>query len=132
MQAHIVVKTVLINHVLGKALLIRRNPDDFGNWEGPGGAVEENETLEEAIMREVLEETGLAVTPERLLYASLDEIHGKKIVFLVYLCSTTEENVHLSGEHVEYRWVDKTECEKMLRGGIAKDFKKYGVYELEW
>lgn len=82
MQAHIVVKTVLINHALGKALLIRRNPDDFGNWEGPGGAVEENETLEEAIMREVFEETGLAVTPERLLYASLDEIHEKKIVFL--------------------------------------------------
>ncbi len=132
MQAHIVVKTVLINHALGKALLMRRTPDDFGNWEGPGGAVEENETLEEAIMREVLEETGLAVTPERLLYASLDEIHEKKIVFLVYLCSTTEESVHLSGEHVEYRWVDKTECEKMLRGGIAKDFKKYGVYELEW
>ena len=132
MQAHIVVKTVLINHALGKALLIRRNPDDFGNWEGPGGAVEENETLEEAIMREVLEETGLAVTPERLLYASLDEKKKKRIVFLVYLCSTTEENVHLSGEHVEYRWVDKTECEKMLRGGIAKDFKKYGVYELEW
>lgn len=132
MQAHIVVKTVLINHALGKALLMRRTPDDFGNWEGPGGAVEENETLEEAIMREVLEETGLAVTPERLLYASLDEIREKKIVFLVYLCSTTDENVRLSGEHVEYRWVDKTECEKMLRGGIAKDFKKYGVYELEW
>lgn len=94
--------------------------------------MEENETLEEAIMREVLEETGLAVTPERLLYASLDEIHGTRIVFLVYLCSTTEENVHLNSEHVEYRWVDKTECEKMLRGGIAKDFKKYGVYELEW
>ena len=44
MQAHIVVKTVLINHALGKALLMRRTPDDFGNWEGPGGAVEENET----------------------------------------------------------------------------------------
>ncbi|MDE6365558.1 MAG: NUDIX domain-containing protein [Lachnospiraceae bacterium] len=132
MQAHIVVKTVLINHILGKSLLIRRSPDDFGNWEGPGGAVEENETLEEAIMREVLEETGLVVTPERILYASLDEIHRTKIVFLVYLCSTTEENVRLSGEHVEYRWVDKTECEAMLQGGIAKDFKKYGVYELKW
>ena len=37
------------NHTLRKALLIRRNPDDFGNWEGPGGAVEENETLEDPI-----------------------------------------------------------------------------------
>ena len=94
--------------------------------------MEENETLEEAVMREVLEEPGLSVTPERILYASMDNIHGKKVVFLVYLCSTTEENVHLSGEHTEYRWVDKTECKAMLQGGIAKDFKKYGVYELEW
>lgn len=132
MQVHIVVKAVLLNHALGKALLLRRNPDDFGNWEGPGGAVEENETLEEAVMREVLEETGLSVTPERILYASLDSIHRKKVVFLVYLCSTTQEHVHLSGEHVEYRWVDKTECESMLHGGIARDFKKYGVYRLEW
>lgn len=132
MQAHIVVKTVLLNHALGKALLIRRAPDDFGNWEGPGGAVEENETLEEAITREVLEETGLVVTPERIIYASLDDINGKKIVFLVFLCSTIEEHVHLSSEHVDYRWVDKTECEAMLQGGIAKDFKKFGVYELEW
>ncbi len=94
MQAHIVVKALLLNHTLRKALLIRRNPDDFGNWEGPGGAVEENETLEEAVMREVLEETGLSVTPERILYASLDNIHGKKVVFLVYLCSLRVKSLY--------------------------------------
>lgn len=132
MQAHVVVKCVIMNHSMKKILLIRRSPDDFGGWEGPGGSAEEGETLEETAVREVFEETGLKVVPEQFLYASLDEICGKKVIFIVYLCSTAEEKVILSGEHIDYRWVDKAACEAMLQGGIAEDFKKHGIYELEW
>lgn len=132
MLAHIVVKTVILNHNLHKNLLIRRRIEDMEGWEGAGGKVEEGESLEEAVCREVLEETGLTVVPERFLYASLDEICGKNIIFVVYLCSTTEENVVLSSEHTEYRWTDREECRALLRDGIARDYEKYGVYELIW
>lgn len=43
----------------GRVLLIRRGDD--GNWCIPGGVVEPGETIEEAAIREVLEETGLIV-----------------------------------------------------------------------
>jgi 8-oxo-dGTP diphosphatase len=43
-------------------LLIRRAQDPLkGQWSLPGGAVELGETLEEAVRREALEETGLAI-----------------------------------------------------------------------
>lgn len=131
MWAHVVVKAVILNHHLHKNLLIRRSRGLEG-WESAGGKVEEGESLEEAICREVWEETGLKVIPERFLYASLDEIGGKNIIFVVFLCSTSEEKVVLSNEHTEYRWTDKEECRIMLCDGIARDYEKHGIYELEW
>ena len=46
----------------GKVLLIRRRYEPLkGEWSLPGGMVEIGETLESALMREMLEETGLRV-----------------------------------------------------------------------
>jgi len=136
MQAQVVVKALILNRTLKKALVIRRCPEDNigrGLWESAGGKVENEETLEEVIIREVSEETGLNVVPERFLYASLDEINGKKIIFIVYLCFTSDEKVTLCAEeHTEYRWVDKNECKSLLQGGIASDFVKHGIYDIEW
>jgi 8-oxo-dGTP diphosphatase len=49
-------------HAEKQVLLVRRAHEPLkGEWSLPGGAVEVGETLEEAICREVLEETGLVV-----------------------------------------------------------------------
>lgn len=46
----------------GRLLLVRRGHDPHaGLWSLPGGRVEDGETLERAVRREVLEETGLRV-----------------------------------------------------------------------
>ena len=56
------VGAVLIHE--GRVLLIRRGKEPLrGRWVVPGGTVELGETLEEALVREVLEETGLVVRP---------------------------------------------------------------------
>lgn len=47
----------------GRVLLVERGNEPLaGCWSLPGGAVEAGERLEEAIVREVFEETGLRVT----------------------------------------------------------------------
>jgi ADP-ribose pyrophosphatase YjhB (NUDIX family) len=48
----------------GRILMaLRGKPPLMGQWSLPGGLVEPGETLEEAVRREVLEETGLDVRP---------------------------------------------------------------------
>jgi len=53
---------VLSKQAPSRVLLIRRRHDPFaGAWALPGGFVDENEPLEAAARRELIEETGVAV-----------------------------------------------------------------------
>ena len=52
----------------GRALFIQRNIEPgIGNWTLPGGYVETDETLDQAVVREMFEETNLRVAPTGLL-----------------------------------------------------------------
>jgi mutator protein MutT len=67
------VGAVLIHE--GKALLVRRGKEPLrGRWVVPGGRVELGETLEEALVREVQEETSLLVRPREIVTV-FDRIH---------------------------------------------------------
>ena len=66
----------------GQYLLARRR--DIGWWNLPGGGLEYDETVEQALAREVREEIGVAVTVERLV--GVYSKPRKREVVLTFLC----------------------------------------------
>jgi 8-oxo-dGTP diphosphatase len=56
---HIVAVAALVRNVQDQILLVH---SPRGDWEFPGGQVEEGETLMQALQREILEETGVSVS----------------------------------------------------------------------
>lgn len=69
-QTRPVVATIAALFRDGQVLLVRRaNPPDAGRWGFPGGKVDPGETLEQAAIRELAEETGVVARAERVFTA---------------------------------------------------------------
>lgn len=98
-----------------RILVIRR--DDNGHWEAPGGVLELDESFEDGVRREVLEETGLKVTVQRLtgVYKNLKQ----GIVALVYRCSPAAGDTHPTAEAREVRWMAKEEVQSEMSPAFA-------------
>jgi len=120
-------------------LLLRRIPTFPGLWELPGGSVEEGEKLEEALRREVQEETGLTVKVRRPFHASTLEVDGQEarrvtIVAIEFLCEiSSRAAIQLSpSEHDGFAWVRRDEVNRyQLVPGFAEAIpESYRVHEL--
>lgn len=101
----------------GQILLVRRSIDDFlgGYYELPGGGVDNGETIEQAAMREVKEETGLVPSKVITTFKGFDyTTDNKPHVRQVNLMIEAEPGaVKLSAEHDDFLWANKDDLGKI-------------------
>ncbi len=89
-------------------IFITKRPDDKhkgGFWEFPGGKVEPDETIEQAMIRELDEEIGIDVT-EQELYEHLEYDYPDKSLKFDFILVTAFENDPYGKEGQQGRWVD--------------------------
>lgn len=98
-----------------KVLLVRRKEKPLkGQWSIPGGLVEIGERLEQAVRRELKEETGLDITPLRAI-AVVDRVvrRGKRVqyhyVIVDYACRMRRGRLAAASDVLEARWVRRQE-----------------------
>lgn len=73
-------------------------------WEFPGGSVEEGESKEECIKRELIEEIGVVVNNLRLIGVFEDEIPTLKIIIYLYNCNIAK-GIPKAIECKDVKWV---------------------------
>jgi 8-oxo-dGTP diphosphatase len=128
----------------GQALLIRRGSEPLrGEWSIPGGSMELGETLEEGVIRELLEETGLEVKIagiveifERIFPGEPPRfVEGKRrpryhYVIADYLCERVSGEPRAGGDALDVAYAREDELERFhltetARRVLHKSFAMY-------
>lgn len=112
------VGAILIND--DQILLVRRaNPPLQGQWSIPGGLVETGETISQAIIREVQEETGLTVEPVKLVEVFERILRDQRsrvqyhYVLMDYLCRVIEGEARPGSDVTELLWASVDSLEEL-------------------
>lgn len=90
----------------GKIVLAKRGAEpDKGAWGTPGGYVLWDESVEEALRRELYEETKLTVTQAKLVGVySMPDRHPNQAINLVYLVDVEDRDPIPGDDAVDIKW----------------------------
>ena len=103
---HIVAVGGFVTNAQGQVLMIKS--PRYGDWEFPGGQVEENETLTHALEREIFEETGIIIKAKSLV-GVYSNTRTPSIVMLDFICEYVSGEPRISDESSQVEWVDRDE-----------------------
>ncbi|GAA1265305.1 NUDIX hydrolase [Streptomyces javensis] len=100
----------------GRALLIKRR--DNGKWEPPGGVLEREETIPDALQREVLEETGIKIALPATLTGVYKNMTGL-IVSMVFRCEAIDGTPTTGAETRALRWATRDDITELADEAYA-------------
>lgn len=114
-----------------KVLLVKRvRGEDNGEWAIPGGFVEKNEKIEDAIIREVKEETSLTVKVLGLIAVRNRLYKGENSVYFMFLLKATTSKIEVEKAEISkakfftYAEIKKLKCLQVLSDTIVSKVLK--------
>ncbi|GGH88829.1 8-oxo-dGTP diphosphatase [Pullulanibacillus pueri] len=130
---------IILDEKQEKILMVENNRGNHNEWSLPGGEREKGETLEEAVTREVQEETGLAVEVGDVFSVNetfLDEqTHALFITMWANITGGTQE-IQRPEEILAIEWKSLEEADRLMPyfpNGISALIQKHSnaVYHFE-
>jgi 8-oxo-dGTP diphosphatase len=98
----------LITDEDGKILIIKRSSESKTNpdkWELPGGKVDQGEPFDQALIREVKEETNLNISLDHVVGVAEQNLTLIRAVHIILSARVEKGELSLSSEHDGYAWV---------------------------
>lgn len=101
-----VVAAIIVNN--NKILCVQRGLNKYDyisyKWEFPGGKIEERESKEKAIEREIDEELGIQITVEKQFITVEHQYDHFHITMHSFICTSNNLNIQLR-EHIDFKWL---------------------------
>ncbi len=115
----IILASALIQNNKGEILLLQRSEKASypHYWQLVEGKLETDELPEDALKREITEETQASVTQLKLNSVSYNELEAKGLQYLcfriVFNTGISSNDIKLSDEHLSFNWFNKSDALKL-------------------
>jgi 8-oxo-dGTP diphosphatase len=105
----------------GRVLAVQRGPESSHawQWEFPGGKIQEDETAQACIIREIQEELSVTVTVDTPLEAVEFDYGFRKVRLIPFVCRIVSGTLFLT-EHVGLKWLRMDELDTMIWSGADR------------
>lgn len=126
-KLHIVAVVAVIRNNEGKYLVLKRSEKEIAYpsmYTFPGGKVEDNDTVEETLIKEAKEEANLDLKPGQILLKDKSFIRpdDQTVKVFSYLCEVENTNdIKISDDFTDYKWVTFEDLKKIPHVGIEDE-----------